>query len=397
MLASRLFYAKVGGMLLVLLLLLPTHIRAQDVVPSPLSNFVLAGYGSATYEADLSDDFSNNFSASVSPVLLYEMSGSVLFETELEFGLSGDRTTTALEYAQVDYLGFERVQVIAGKFLLPFGFFSERLHPTWINKMPSAPLLYGHAHGGVAEEALLPMLSDAGALVRFKQPMTTAWALDLSLWISQGPRLITEEGTGDDHAATEPAHQHAAVPGTPITLNEGHDESSSTGSALDLPQVGFGVAFGDNNKNKMLGGRIGVVHGPGFEAAISGFHAMYDPDNFLDITGGNLAIEMRWNGLDLRGESIFLWQEFQHEGGYETLRREGYYLQVARRLGAFEPIMRWSHLPEATVDGVLAAPSQKELALGLTYWIDASIPVKLAYEWHPDGTDGLAVQWAYGF
>ena len=131
--------------LLPILLLIPVLGWAQ---PSPLSNFVLAGYGSATYDAFTVDEFTNNFSASVSPVLLFSMGEDILFETELEFGLSGEVTSTSLEYAQIDYLGFDRVQIIAGKFLLPFGLFSERLHPTWINKMPSAPLLY---HSGCPE------------------------------------------------------------------------------------------------------------------------------------------------------------------------------------------------------------------------------------------------------
>ena len=102
------------------------------------SIFVLSGYGDATYEAAATSDYPNDFSASVSPIFLYTMGGNILFEAELEFGLSGAATTTGLGYAQIDYLGFESVQIIAGKFLLPFGIFGERQHPTWINKLPTA-------------------------------------------------------------------------------------------------------------------------------------------------------------------------------------------------------------------------------------------------------------------
>ncbi|NIP80578.1 MAG: hypothetical protein GWM90_15695, partial [Gemmatimonadetes bacterium] len=94
---------------------------------SPLANFVLAGYGSAEYIAGM-DDFQSSFEASVSPVILYRMGDDLLFETELELEVEGASTNTALEYAQVDYLGFERLVFSVGKFLLPFGVFGERLH-----------------------------------------------------------------------------------------------------------------------------------------------------------------------------------------------------------------------------------------------------------------------------
>lgn len=143
----------------------------QQTAQNPLSNFVLTGYGTTTYAANLNSDFGNDFGASISPVLLFSVSEDVLFESEFEFGLSGAATTTTLEYAQIDYLGFEKVQIIAGKFLVPFGLFGERIHPSWVNKLPSSPLLFGHGHGGVAEGALLPVLSDAGAMVRFNSTL----------------------------------------------------------------------------------------------------------------------------------------------------------------------------------------------------------------------------------
>ena len=384
-------YIRATSLMLMVLLAAPAA-WAQSL-PSPLSNVVLAGYGSATYSGVINDDFTNNFTASVSPVILYSMGNDLLFETELEFGLSGEATTTSLEYAQIDYLGFERVQFIAGKFLLPFGLFSERLHPTWVNKMPTSPLLYGHGHGGVAEGALLPVLSDAGFMMRMKQPLSTAWAFDLSVWVSQGPRLVTEAESGDDHADDHGVAASKNSDGAFGILDDGHRDEAK----IDIPTVGFGVAFADNNENKMIGGRLGLVHGPGFEIYVSGFHAMYDPENFLDIAGGNLAIDWRRGALDVRAEGTLLWQEFEHEEHYETLQSSGYYVQVARRVGAFEPVVRWSHLLEADVDSAVARPERRQLALGLNYWIDASIPVKVAYEIDLDGTDGFFLQWAFGF
>lgn len=360
---------------------------AQD--DGPLAGMVLAGYGGVTYGASLAGDFQNDFTASVSPVLLYGMGEDFLFEAELEFGLSGEQTTTTLEYAQIDYLGFERVQVIAGKFLLPFGLFGERLHPTWINKLPTSPVLFGHAHGGVAEGSLLPILSDAGAMLRLNQPLGDTWGLDLSVWVSQGPRLITaEEGEGDDHA-----HDDA----TPFAVKAADVATGAAAAVYDVPTVGFGVSFSDNNSNKMIGARLGLVSAPGVEVYVSGFHAMYDPDDYLDYQGLAVAAEWRTGAYAFRSEGAYLRQEFQDETTFEFLETPAYYVEASRRAGDFEPVIRWNHMLEGEVNSSVVTPERQQLDLGLVYWVGATVPLKLSWQWDPDLSDRVFLQWAFGF
>lgn len=361
---------RVGSLAALLVALSASPILAQN-----RSIFVVGGYGSTRYEAAASADYPNDFTASVSPVLLFTMGQDILFETELEFGLSGAATTTTLEYAQIDYLGFDKVQIISGKFLLPFGIFGERLHPTWINKLPTAPVLFGHAHGGVADTGLLPIMSDAGVMLRWAQPMGSSFMLDFSAYVTQGPRLAPaeEDGhVGDEHDPTAPDDDHA-------------------------PPVAFGTSFSDNNKNKMIGARLGVVKGPTFEAYISGFHAMYDEGNFLDYMGGALSIEWRRGPIEVRGEAVVTAQEFEVDGVFEDLERSGYYAQVSRRFGAWEPVVRWGDLRDGTVAGQITIEGHHEVALGLNYWLRPTVPVKVAWEYHQDRDDRFYVQWAYGF
>ena len=380
---------RIASLVFLAVMILPASAGAQTL-GGPISNVTLAGYGSASYSANPNSDFRNDFTASVSPILLYSMGEDLLFETELEFGLSGELTTTTLEYAQIDYLGFERFIISAGKFLLPFGTFSERLHPTWINKLPTAPLLYGHGHGGVAEGSLLPVLSDVGLLVRYKAPVGKKWAFDASGWISQGPRLVGAGEGGDGHgdAESEKSAHKASF---------GIDEEGHPASEIDIPAVGFGVSFSDNNSNKMLGVRLGLVYGPSFEVYVSGFHSMVDPDNFLDMTGFNISAEWRKAGLEIRGEAILLNQELKVGEGFDTLSSTGYYVQVAKRYGLYEPVIRWSHLLESSLEDQVARPERRQLAVGLSYWIEPSIPVKVAYQVDFDGDDLLLIQWAFGF
>jgi len=335
------------------------------------------------YEAVTTDGFANDFTASVSPVFLYNMGGDILFETELEFGLSGEATTTSLEYAQIDYLGFDRVQFIAGKFLLPFGLFSERLHPTWINKLPTGPVLYGHAHGGVAESGLLPVLADAGAMVRFNVPVSSSSSFVFSGWVSQGPKLAAED---DDHDEEEGLPEGELVP----EEGEEHDE-------LAAPPVAFGTSFSDNNRNKMIGGRLGWVSGPNFEIYASGFHARYDDENALPFKGGALSVEWRRGTVELRGEGVVTRQDFDNEGTATTMNRSGVYAQASRRMGDLEPVVRWGWLNDATAANETLIDGHNEVALGLTFWVDQTVPLKVAYEIHQDRDDRMYVQWAYGF
>lgn len=384
---TRFIRALTAALFLVVVAAVPA--TAQD--DGPLAGMVLAGYGGVTYGAALDGAFPNDFTASVSPVLLYGMGDDFLFEAELEFGLSGEQTTTTLEYAQIDYLGFDRVQIIAGKFLLPFGLFGERLHPTWINKLPTSPVLFGHAHGGVAEGTLLPILSDAGAMFRLNQPLGTKWGLDLSVWVSQGPRLISEDAVADDGG-----DGHAHDPATPLTVKAG-DATSAAAATYDIPTVGFGVSFSDNNKNKMIGARLGLVSAPGFEIYVSGFHAMYDPDNFLDYQGLGLSAEFRTGPYAFRGEGAWLRQEFQDQLTYRHLETPAYYLEASRRMGEFEPVIRWNHMLEGEVNSSVVTPERQQLDLGLVYWVGATVPLKLSWQWDPDLSDRVFLQWAFGF
>lgn len=373
---NRVVTAAVAGGLL---LSMATAAAAQDGAALTRANMLFTGYGSATYQAALNNEFENNFTASISPIFLYNMGGDVLFEAELEFGLSGEATTTTLEYAQIDYLGFERVIITAGKFMIPFGIFGDRLHPSWINKLPTPPLLFGHGHGGVAEGSLLPLLSDAGVLVRFAQPLRSGWALNLSLYATQGPTLVDEtadgdDGHGDDHGA-------------------GDDGPASIGA----PAVGFGIAFDDNNKNKMIGGRLGLVKGPNFEVNFSAFNAMYDEGNYLSYNAHAVSLQWGMRSVEFKGEYVHLMQEFQRDQTFPTLITSGYYAQISRRVGRWEPVARWSQLFDGTIESEAVLPGKEILAVGLNYWIDATIPVKLAYEVRPDADDSLLLQWAFGF
>lgn len=355
---------------------------AQGAGDGRTNNIVLAGYGSVGYSATLDDDFANDFSAAFAPIFLYEVGSNFLFSAELEFGLSGTQTETSLEYAQIDYFGFENVVLTAGKFLLPFGLFGERYHPSWINKLPTAPLIYGHSHGGVAEGSLLPVLSDAGALLKWNAGLSESSFLDISVWVSQGPRIAAEEEE-DEHDEEDAAS---------LQLRRSIEDPDG----FHIPDIGFGVAFADNNSNKMVGGRAGVVT-PVAEVYASGLTARYDDESDLTFKAVALSVVTRPGGWEFQGEAAFTWQEFGAVTERETLETPAFYVQSSRRMNRWEPVVRWSRHVEGEVDGVTARTGHDEVSLGMVYWLDTTIPLKFAYQLDPDNTDRITLQWGFGF
>jgi len=138
-----------------------TNAEAQEA--APLVRGLLTGYGSVSYSAEPDNGYANNFTATLSPLLLHQVGSSILFEAEMDLELEDASTSLHLEHAQVHYLGFKNLQLTAGMFHVPFGIW---MHSSWINRMPTPPLLYQDTHGGPPHDALLPILFDVGVMAR---------------------------------------------------------------------------------------------------------------------------------------------------------------------------------------------------------------------------------------
>jgi hypothetical protein len=87
----------------------------------------------------------------VNPALLVPFGHSVLLESRVDFtgffqredqtsGPFKGKVFKTVDYAQLDWLASSRVNVVAGKYLLPFGLYNERLVPVWIRNLQDSPL-----------------------------------------------------------------------------------------------------------------------------------------------------------------------------------------------------------------------------------------------------------------
>jgi hypothetical protein len=132
--------------------------RPEDASSDRAVAFHLAGYADVAYSASTLSDRSNAF-GTLAPILHLQIGERFLVETELELEAdSQGQQEQGVEYATVNYLINDNVALVAGKFLSPAGYYFQNLHPSWINKLSSSPVGFGH--GGAAP------LSDFGLQLR---------------------------------------------------------------------------------------------------------------------------------------------------------------------------------------------------------------------------------------
>lgn len=325
----------------------------------------LAGYASADYASP--ENGNAAFVANFNPMFHFQYSDRILWEAELEIEVEEDGDTEiGLEYSTIDLFLNDNLILMAGKFLSPLGNFRQNLHPSWINKLPSAPPGFGH--DGAAPIAEVGLQLRGGVNVGQRRKITYAG------YVGNGPKL------------------------------EGED-----GEIHGIDTDGFA---GDADDEKVFGGRISFLPFPKLELAVSaavGDAAVVENDD-MDFEGDpkrdyeafGFDASYQWNNLDLRGE--YIQQEVQTletsvapEGGeWET-----WYLQGAYKFGTqakWEGVVRYTDF-----DSPHANESQEQWALGVNYLLTPSAMVKLGFESNT-GLSGEAtdddrwlVQIAYGY
>jgi hypothetical protein len=330
----------------------------------PTNHFLLTGYGTVGYGYLTQGENENAFTSALNPILLFQFQDRVLFEAELEFELEGGVTETGLEYAQLDVIATDNLTFVGGKFLLPFGVFGARLHPTWINKFPTAPPIYGHHVSAFGSEPLLPIVADLGIMARGVADVGR-FNLGVNLYAVQGPSI-----EGD--------------PTAPV------------------PELTFEASSEDTNTDKMTGGRLDIALPPWAEVNLSYFNGDYDDANILDFTGWNVAGEVRTKGFEVRGEYVQTRQEVEQATGFPTFVRQGFYAQAAYRVGRWEPVFRWTQVFDTKLDGAVQEESAWQAGFGLDYWFTPSIAFMGGFELNQEEdvelpNNRLIVHVAYGF
>lgn len=170
-----------------------------------------------------------------------------------------------------------------------------------------------------------------------------------------------------------------------------------------------GQQFKDNNKDKGMGGRVGLVISQGFEIAYSYYSSKYDESNSRNL---------RLQGADLfwYSEGVLVHAEYSKArmeipGG--TGNAEGFFIQVALDMAKFRPVVCYQHLnyedgfhgpnfvsPDTAGDGILE--KKRRWAFGFAFQAAESLLLKFEYDLNREKgvelkDDSLSVQVAFSF
>lgn len=345
-----------------------------DALSPGMTNFTLGGFAASTYQDRQNTD--STFGALIAPILLWKPTDELLFETEVHLMLGPEETHLDLGYAHMSYLLNDYVTIGAGKFLLPFGTFSERTHPSWINKLPTSPLVTG----------LVPE-NGVGVQIRGGFPIRSM-KLNYALYYVNGPEFLTG--------------------------------SSNAG------RLGFGRNL-DNNNGKTVGGRVGFLPIPDLEIGYSFLTgrvgdsgSRYRKQDTV-MHGVDFAFARQFGSLrgrlELKGE--FAWVETDDAifvGAFNPFtfdnKSNGWYVQAAYRptlvdvkLGSTielrncELVLRYDQLRRSGPRSLGA--DREQITLGLDYWLRPNVVLKAAYLFDDahggKDQDGFFLQAAIGF
>jgi hypothetical protein len=338
-----------------------TNQRIDDLEAKSLANdpgesaFHVTGFALTRF--NVPDGGDATFNTSISPLIIWKINDKLLFETEFEFELNTADgradTEVVLDYADLQFLVNDNLTLGFGKFLTPFGLFSERLHPAWINKLPNAPLIRGH-------EGLAPATS-IGAYARGVIPFDDQ-KITYSFYVINGATLV--DAVRDD------------------------------GEFGSLDFNGFSA-------NKAIGGRIGYLPVPQLELGTSFMYSETDSDNGLNADSTLVGLDASYIvdadvGLfDFRFEYVYSTTTdvtFDASGGVGVgpitfdNERDGLYAQAAFRpihsssdfFKNVEFVGRYDYL--STPSSAPEGGDRERFTLGVNYWFNSSTVLKVAVD-----------------
>lgn len=341
--------------------------------PLPGSRLLIAGY--ADVGASLSDGESPGGSTflagTFNPALYFQQGEWLLFESELEVEVAEDaQTAVTLEFAQLDLLLHDNATLLAGKFLSPVGQFQERLHPSWINRLPDAPAGFGH-------DGLQPG-AEVGVQIRGAVPFGGS-RFTYALALGNGPRLdpagaVMTEGFGRD--------------------DNGNKAVSGRIGFLPLPFVEVGASV---LTAKVEGAIAGAEGGHGAEAAATVFSIGPEILPAVRYTLWGIDAAFTRGPWDARFEYLkgirraipVVDDEGMPMEPIPRLRMEAWYAQLAYRLSGitqhrivrnFEPAVRYGRYKVSGLEELAEEAAERRLDVGLNYWFSPSVVLHSAVQ-----------------
>lgn len=327
------------------------------------SKFVITGYAFTT--AQFSKDQSSFSNVGISPILLWKPHEKIVIEAELEMGFKGSETMIELGYADASFFVNKYLTLRAGKFTSPFGIFQDRLHPGWINKLPTVPVGTGEDDLGVGP------ISEIGVDFRGGVPLGSL-KMNYSVFLANGAQLITDPLTPEKQG----------------TLTYGNVDANSkkltAGGRLGfLPFSNSSLELGVSYRNGNVGDKTSAYKSVGAQ--------MYALDltyvKQLDFIKGFFDVKAQFNNVKVDNAEYIDPDDSTGNTLYTFVnKRSSFFAQCAYRpnitqskiLKKTELVFRYAGFNPPT--GAKKLEEIKQYAYGINYWFSWKTVFKAAYQ-----------------
>lgn len=339
------------------------------------SNFLIKGTAFVNFNA--LSDHNNSFEAGLNPIFLWRWKDKILYEMELELHLDEDCSTEiGIEYTTIDYIANDYLIFRAGKFLLPLGFWKEKMHPEWINKLPTPPLPY------VPEEHTIIPTAELGLDIRGAAP------------IGKNP--------WNDHVAMVLAYD--------FWVGNGPDQNEDG-------DIRLSCNYNDNNNNKAIGARLSFRPWPYRVVEVSGYRGQWNSNkhggdviSHRDLFYNAVVADADWHfGAYYRIMGEYMWTKrgavINPDIGITANKVyvHAAWAQLSSTLGMFkfpycdnfELVLRYGW-----IDSRGSTDKRRQWSYGANYYLTDTMVIKLGFDQnrgHLNHDDRLTVQWAYGY
>jgi hypothetical protein len=293
------------------------------------------------------------------PWFLLQLNKRMLVSAEISFDQSG---ASALGQAQLDIFLNNWLTADIGYFLAPIGFWSERLDPRWINKLPDIPLVMQQV---IPDGLTLAGLQFRGAKYLFRSP----FKLDYSVFITNG---LGVPGMGK----AADWYDLGALVGTTGSVNN----AMAYGARLALWVPTLGINFG---VSEFVNAPYGKQNG----AIIS----IWQP--YFNYHRGNWDVRFEY-GQNYEETKQFIGTNINRTGLYAQIAYRDYQ-SIHKHLQRLEYVFRFSDamfggIKQKTITPDMFSPpssapvDRNQYTLGINYYLYASTIVKLAYEFNDE-------------
>lgn len=343
------------------------------------SKFLLSGF--TTFTGKFSKNQSTFSDVGFTPILLWKPHERILVEAEMETAIMGSETSIELGYADASFFVNKYLTIRAGKFLAPYGIYQDRLHPSWINKLPTTPLAFGE------DELAFGPVSEVGFDFRGGTPIGSS-KINYSFFVSNNAALMTDP----------------AMPSKQGTLSYGNVDVQSKklshgGRVGLLPIENSSLEIGFSYRN----GNVGDTSF-NYKSVKAAMYAVdFSYINPIEAIKGTLDIKAQWNKAKIDKASYvdpgdptgLTWYTFDN-------KRTSFFSQAAYRpsmsqsklLKKTELVFRYAGFnPPAGAKDLMEI---RQYTYGINYWFNWRTAFKAAYQ-SEKTNNAFFIQVAVGF